>query len=71
MVVRKVQGNYNNGGATRLEVVEDTTDEALCGPEPVLRDVADADRTAFVDGSDGTLEVAEVSVIEAIDQVLS
>ena len=28
LVVRKVQSNFNNGAANRLEVVEDTTDEA-------------------------------------------
>jgi hypothetical protein len=61
----------NNGGAVnRLEVIEDTTDEALCGPEPVNRDVGDADRTAFV-GGEGTNEVAEVSVIDASDHVWS
>src|SRR6266550_5477884 len=49
VVVCKVQSNLNNGGAVnRLEVVEDTTDVALCGPEPVNRDVADADRIGFV-----------------------
>src|SRR5437870_3921159 len=36
VVVCKVQSNLNNGAANRLEVVEDTTDEALCGPKPVL-----------------------------------
>ena len=68
----KVQSNYNNVGANRLRVVEDTTDEAGCRPQPVRRDVADADRTLFVgDAADGTNEVADVSVIEAIDQVWS
>jgi hypothetical protein len=68
----KVQSNYNNVAANRLRVVEDTTDEAGCRPEPVRRDVADADRTLFVgDAADGTNEVADVSVIEAIDQVWS
>ena len=73
VVVIKVYSNLNNVDAVnRLEVVEDTTDEALCGPEPVRREVADADRTAFVgDGAEGTNEVAEVSVIDASDQVLS
>jgi ParB family transcriptional regulator, chromosome partitioning protein len=75
VVVRKVQSNYNNAAANRLEVVEDTTDVAGFGPVPV-REVADADRTAFVrkwvsDGVLGTNEVADVSVIEAIDHVLS
>ena len=44
----RVQSNYNNAAANRLGVVEDTTDEAGCGPEPVRRDVADADRKVFV-----------------------
>jgi hypothetical protein len=68
VVVRKVKSNFNNGAANRLEVIEDTTDEALLGIAP--REVVDADRTAFV-ASAGTNEVADVSVIEAIDYVLS
>ena len=44
----KVQSNYNNVAANRLGVVPDTTDEAGCGPEPVSRDVGDADRKGFV-----------------------
>src|SRR5439155_11096554 len=78
VVVCKVQSNLNNGAANRLEVVEDTTDEALCGPEPVLREVADADRTAFVGDGAGahrintrTNKVADVSIIDASDQVWS
>ena len=47
VVVCKVQSNLNNGGAVnRLQVVEDTTDVALLGIAP--REVADADRIAFV-----------------------
>ena len=52
----KVQSNYNNVLANRLFVVEDTTDVAGCRPEPVRRDVADADRKVFVVGI-GTNEV--------------
>ena len=48
LVVIKVQSNYNNAAANRLGVVEDTTDVAGCGPEPVRREVADADRKVFV-----------------------
>src|SRR5215469_6813944 len=71
VVVLKVQSNLNHGTANRLEVVEDTTDEALRRPGPVpVRDVADADRIAFVIG-EGTNEIADVNVIEARDQVLS
>jgi hypothetical protein len=66
VVVRKVKSNFNNGAANRLEVIEDTTDEALCGPEPVNRDVCDADRVGFpADG--GTNELAQVSVTEVSD----
>src|SRR5207248_367897 len=67
-----VYSNLNNVDAVnRLEVVPDTTDVALCGSEPVpVREVADADRTAFV-GGEGTNKVAEVSVIEASDQIWS
>jgi hypothetical protein len=68
VVVRKVKSNFNNAAANRLEVIEDTTDEALLGIAP--REVVDADRTAFVADA-GTNEVAEVSVIEAIDDVIS
>jgi hypothetical protein len=67
LVCRKVQSNFNNGAANRLEVIEDTTDEAGQGPGPVsVREVADADRIAFV-GGEGANEVADVSVIEASD----
>src|SRR5882724_748471 len=70
VVVIKVQSNYNNVGAVnKLEVVEDTTDEALLGIAP--REVADADRTAFVGAHAGTNEFADVSVIEASGQILS
>jgi hypothetical protein len=78
VVVSKVQSNYNNVVANRLRVVEDTTDVAARGPGPVpVRDVADADRTFFVGKwgyavwLEGTNEVADVSVIEASDQVWS
>src|SRR6476646_10814229 len=69
VVVCKVQSNLNNGGAVnRLEVVEDTTDVAGCGPEPITRGVGDADRKVLV-GDGGpvvvTNELADVSVIEA------
>jgi hypothetical protein len=70
----KVQSNYNNVAANGLEVVPDTTDEAGCGPEPISRDVGDADRKVFV--VDGfpivvTNELAQVSVIAASGQVWS
>ena len=64
VVVIKVKSNFNNGAANRLEVIEDTTDEALCGPEPVNRDVGDADRIGFL-GDGGTNELAHVSVTVA------
>src|SRR4029453_1759374 len=72
VVVGKVYSNYTNGSRTavcrdRLEVSEDTTDVAVLGIAP--REVVDADRTAFVDA--GVNEVADVSVIEAIDYVCS
>jgi len=71
VVVGNVQSNLNNGTANRLEVVEDTTDVALQGAGPVsVRDVADANRIAFIVG-EGTNEVAYVSVIEACDHVSS
>src|SRR5882757_4505514 len=69
VVVCKVQSNLNNGGAVnRLQVVEDTTDVALLGIAP--RDVADADRTAFLAHA-STNKFADVSVIEASGQILS
>src|SRR5206468_2183423 len=70
VVVIKVKSNFNNAAANRLEVIEDTTDEALIGPEPVNRDVGDADRTVFV-GDGGTNELAHVSVTAANVQVIS
>src|SRR4051812_10567028 len=71
MVVCPNPSNLDNGAAKRLEVVEDTTDVTLQGTGPVpIRHVADADRVAFV-GSEGRYGVADVSVIEARDHVLS
>src|SRR5690348_10353833 len=71
MIVCHIQSNLDNGAAKRLEVVEDTTDVTRQGTGPVpIRDVADADRVAFV-GSEGPNGVADVSVIEARDHVLS
>ena len=70
----EVKSNCNNAAANRLGVVEDTTDEASCGPEPINREVGDADRKVFV-GDGGSVVVtnklADVSVIEAAGQVWS
>src|SRR5438034_7580620 len=66
----KVQSNYNNVVANRLGIVPDTTDEAGCRPEPINREVGDADRKVFVVGF-GTNEFADVSVIEATGQIRS
>ena len=72
VVVSKVQSNYNNAAANRLGVVEDTTDVAGCGPEPVpverspMRIVL-----SFVDRRSVPTKLADVSVIEASGQVWS
>jgi hypothetical protein len=68
-----VQSNYNNAAANRLVVGPDTTDVAGFGTGAVpIRDVADADGTAFVRRpGEGTNEVADVSIIEAISKVWS
>src|SRR5947207_7064944 len=67
----KIKSNCNNVAPNWLGVVEDTTDEAGCRPEPVHRDVGDADRKVFV-GDGGSVVVtnvlAHVSVIKACGQ---
>jgi hypothetical protein len=67
----EVQSNYNNIVANWLVVIENTTDVTGYRPGAVpIRDVADSDGTIFVGGS-GTNEVTDVSVIKAVDEVLS